>query len=130
MADHESVYWLPVSQRESTSMMTTDAIRKLGFGRKQTLLLVLISAAAISVPPASGQETSVPVAALPATPSAAPEFDVASIKENKTADRHAGSHIYNSWTNGKLSAVNVPLQILIQVSTGMPESRIIGGPRS
>src|ERR1700761_6386299 len=36
----------------------------------------------------------------------AAEFEVASVKENKTADQHAHSHIYSSPNNGEFTAIN------------------------
>jgi uncharacterized protein (TIGR03435 family) len=55
-------------------------------------------------------------------------FDVASVRPNTTADRHTHSSIYNSWSNSKFTATNVPLRMLLNFSFDMPESRIIGGP--
>jgi uncharacterized protein (TIGR03435 family) len=68
------------------------------------------------------------LAQTPAAPAASPTFDVASIRENTTHDQHTHSSIYNTWTNARFTATNVPLKMLLQFSYGMPESRILGAP--
>jgi uncharacterized protein (TIGR03435 family) len=55
-------------------------------------------------------------------------FEVASVKENKTADRHAHSHIYSSSSNGEFTAMNVPMEMLMGFAFAVPESRILNAP--
>jgi uncharacterized protein (TIGR03435 family) len=71
--------------------------------------------------------TQTQVSALPSqTISVA--FDVASIRENTTHDQHTHNSIYNSWTNARFTATNLPVKMLLQLSFAMPESRILGSP--
>jgi uncharacterized protein (TIGR03435 family) len=62
-----------------------------------------------------------------AAPANAPAFDVAAIRENQS-DHTARSHIISSPNNGRFTAINVPLKMLIQFAFGIPESRILDGP--
>jgi uncharacterized protein (TIGR03435 family) len=81
-------------------------------------LLVL---AAVTMASAAPSQT-----APPATP--APTFDVASIRENTTHDQHTHNSIYNTWSNSRFTATNVPLKMLLQWTFDIPESRIYGVP--
>jgi uncharacterized protein (TIGR03435 family) len=91
---------------------------------------VLAMQALIAQEPAAPVTAAAPanaaVAAAEATPGAT--FDVASIRENTTHDQHTHSSIYNRWTDARFTATNETLRSLIEFSTGMPESRILGGP--
>jgi uncharacterized protein (TIGR03435 family) len=98
--------------------------------------LFLMAVAVLGTQVAFAQGAAAPMAATPpvsaSAPAAAPAsgatFDVASIRENTTHDQHTHSSIYNRWTDTRLTATNVTLRSLIQFSTEMPESRILGGP--
>jgi uncharacterized protein (TIGR03435 family) len=59
---------------------------------------------------------------------ATPSFDVASIRENTSHDQHTHNSIYNTWSNSRFTATNVPLKMLLQFSFDIPESRILGLP--
>jgi len=62
-----------------------------------------------------------------AFPAIAPAFEVAAIRENQS-DHTARSHIISSPNNGRFTAINAPLMMLIQFAFGIPESRILGAP--
>jgi uncharacterized protein (TIGR03435 family) len=62
-----------------------------------------------------------------AVPAAAPVFEVAAIRENQS-DHTARSHIISSPNDGRFTAINVPLKMLIQFAFGIPDSRILDGP--
>jgi uncharacterized protein (TIGR03435 family) len=62
------------------------------------------------------------------TQATTPTFDVASVRQNTTADRHTHSSIYNRWTDSKFTATNVPLKMLLEFCYDVPESRMLGGP--
>jgi uncharacterized protein (TIGR03435 family) len=68
-------------------------------------------------------------AQTPAPNAAAPAFDVASIKQNKTGD---GRSFLGNPPGGRFSATNMPLRALIAFAYGTPQPlpnfRIIGGP--
>lgn len=54
-------------------------------------------------------------------------FDVAAIRENQS-DHTARSHIISSPNDGRFTAINVPLKMLIQFAYEIPESRILDAP--
>lgn len=62
-----------------------------------------------------------------AGPPNVPAFDVAAIRENQS-DHTARSHIISSPNDGRFTAINVPLKMLIQFAFGIPESRILDEP--
>jgi uncharacterized protein (TIGR03435 family) len=66
------------------------------------------------------------VAAGPAS-NASPVFDVAAIRPNP-GDTTGHSHIWSSASDGNFKAQNVTAMDLIRYSSGMPETRIAGGP--
>jgi uncharacterized protein (TIGR03435 family) len=61
------------------------------------------------------------------TPTTAPAFDVAAIRQNRS-DHTARSHIISSPFDGHFLAINVPLKMLIQFAFGIPESQIVDAP--
>jgi uncharacterized protein (TIGR03435 family) len=98
--------------------------------RRYRSLSLLASFAAAVVPViwlAGVAAAQAPNAAAPA-PASAPAFDVASVRQNTTADQHTHSSIYNSWTNSKFTATNVPLKMLLEFCYDVPQSRLLGGP--
>lgn len=82
---------------------------------RQLLILAIVSAVCVGVVGAQA-------------PTAAPTFDVASIRENTSHDQHTHNSIYNLWSNSKFTATNLPLKMLLQFSFDVPESRILGMP--
>ena len=85
----------------------------------RTMHLLLAAALAVSVA----------LAQAPAAPpsSAAPTFDVASIRQNvASADGH--NHIYNNPAESHFRTVNLSLKDLVQFAYGLPKSQIVGGP--
>jgi uncharacterized protein (TIGR03435 family) len=80
-----------------------------------------LNASAQASAPANGP----PDATAPGT--AASVFDVAAIRENQS-DHTARSHIFSSPNDGRFTAINVPMKMLIQFAFGIPESRILNGP--
>jgi uncharacterized protein (TIGR03435 family) len=91
--------------------------------RVYRLLLPLLASFALAV-------ALVGVARAQSATTAAPAaaFDVASVRPNTTADQHTHSSIYNSWTNSKFTATNVPLKMLLEFCYDVPQSRLMGGP--
>ena len=61
------------------------------------------------------------------TSTSTPTFDVASIRQNNS-DEHARSHIVSSSHDGRLTVINVPLNMLLSFAFAMPQSRITGIP--
>lgn len=56
-----------------------------------------------------------------------PGFDVAAIRENHS-DHTARWHNISSPHDGHLTAINVPMKMLLQFAFALPETRIAGGP--
>jgi uncharacterized protein (TIGR03435 family) len=91
--------------------------------RRTLLLFATLAAPLVLAQPPAPSEASAPPA-YPRTLS----FDVASIRENTTHDQHTHNSIYNTWSNSRFTATNVPLKMLLQWSFDIPESRIFGAP--
>jgi uncharacterized protein (TIGR03435 family) len=87
-------------------------------------LLLLAVIAAIATAPLAIAQTAPPAAGSAPTPT----FDVASIRENTTHDQHTHNSIYNTWSNSRFTATNLPLKMLLQWTFDIPESRIYGAP--
>ena len=103
--------------------------------RSRTTLCLAVLSTAFITPLAVGQppQSSVPASPstqLPSSPTSKPEFEVASIRQNVSADEHARSHIYSASTDGIYRTVNAPLKMLLESAFNIPEARIIGVPSS
>jgi uncharacterized protein (TIGR03435 family) len=66
-----------------------------------------------------------PCHAFAQTPAPRPEFEVASIKLNKTADRRV---MIRPSAGGRLTATNVPLQMLITIAYRLKDFQLSGAP--
>jgi uncharacterized protein (TIGR03435 family) len=91
------------------------------------LLLLLLLVTLGCVPGVVFAQSASPAVTTSSPAPATPSFDVASVRQNTTADQHTHSSIYNSWTNSKFTATNVPLKMLIEFCYDVPQSRLLGG---
>ncbi len=87
-----------------------------------------MAAALIALPAQLALCQSVPQP--PSSPTAKPEFEVASIRQNITATEHDHSHIYSAANDGLYRTVNAPLKMLLESAFNLPETRILGVPSS
>ena len=95
---------------------------------KQDALWFAVGCIAAAIPVAYGQTG--PAQSVPASqpvPQAAPVFDVAAIRVNKT-DLSGHSHIISSPYDSHFRATNVSLKSLLQWAFVIPDTRIVGGP--
>src|SRR5712671_155327 len=59
------------------------------------------------------------------TPTAAPSFEVASVKVNKSPDQRV---LMTAEPNGRFTAINIKLPFLIRTAYQLQDSQIVGGP--
>jgi hypothetical protein len=89
----------------------------------------MLAAACVAFPASAANRPAMPApsraAAHPAP--ADPAFDVAAIRENHS-DPTARSHIIRSPRDGHLTVTHVPMKMLLQFASALPETRIVGGP--
>ncbi len=106
--------------------MMKRVVQKLNFSRG--LLLVLAGAMAIMAPSMLGQTSVLSGGIAPLAVGAAdvkvPEFDVVSVKQNKSAD----GRMRIMFTPDGYSATNVSAKQLIQMAYGIRQDLISGGP--
>jgi hypothetical protein len=101
-------------------------------GRKALLVgkVMLIAAASLAVTSFAQSPGSQPATAVPKPVTSAigvpPAFEVSTVKQNKSGSSSSNSNFYD----GRFTASNVSLKNLLQYQAyGVPESRILGGPR-
>jgi uncharacterized protein (TIGR03435 family) len=111
-------------KRRIVRIMTQRLVTRLDFGKK--LLLASAGIAAVAGPIVFGLLNAPPSRAQsPVSNAPAPEFEVASVKPNKSGER--GGRIMNS-PGGRFTAANISLKMLIHLAYGVTDSQISGGP--
>jgi uncharacterized protein (TIGR03435 family) len=90
------------------------------------LLIVAASPAVTSFAQTSASERATAVPTPSTAVAAQPAFEVSTVKENKSGKSGSSS----DFQDGRLTASNVSLKNLLQYEAyGIPESRILGGPK-
>jgi uncharacterized protein (TIGR03435 family) len=116
---------VPISGKEAVRIMTKDGVRRLNRRRLLLLMAALTSVAAVSAlgqGSAAVQEAPAPASA--ASDTKALEFDVVSVKQNKSGTRM----MRTMFKPDGYSATNVSAKLLIQMAYGIRQDLISGGP--
>jgi bla regulator protein blaR1 len=103
-------------------IMARRAGRPLDFGRK--LLLAVAGFSAIAGPILFGMAHA-PAARAQSQPAAAPAFEVASIKPNKSDDRRT---MFNIGEGGRVSCTNISPKMLIMMAYDLKPNQLTGAP--
>ena len=92
-----------------------------------TSLMLILWAGVATLPPIHAQSASAPAAGSTATGSAqaGPTFEVASVKPNKSGDQRVMMQLP---PNGRITATNIPLRMLLRQAFDVQDFQIVGGP--
>jgi uncharacterized protein (TIGR03435 family) len=112
-------------------IMTQRVALRLNFHKK--LLLGVAGITAVAMPLTFGllhaQQTRVESQAAGPAIISTPQFEVASIKPDKSGDgQHVMMRMINSPNDGRFYATNVTLKLLLRTAYGVQDSQISGGP--
>ena len=117
-------------KRRIEVIMTKRIAHDLNFAYKLGLAIAALAAllgpvfiGMIHSPAAHAQSPAATPAPAPAPVAAGPEFEVASIKPNRTNER-----MYYGLRNDRLTVRNMPVKGLIQIAYGKRDFQITGGP--